>query len=261
MNSQPFLSADTTTELLTGRITHYNTKKKYGFIKTEVNQSFFFYFNIREQIELMNSGIKNALRGPRPGDVVEFQLRPNLRDNTKMVAYNLVYLRNFFKEQLMQHAEENKILKGTLVQQNDAYFIKHPDADILIRVLISEWETDLNLTYADRINNTVEFTVNPGRHFNALGAILTDRRFCKEYVPLLQLQASDNTTTAVITQKIWRGIHATILDGTVNAFATFPKEFSEEQRNHFFRFNAGDKVKVKIKAIRKSKRVSITIAE
>jgi cold shock CspA family protein len=261
MNSQPFLSADTATQTLTGRITHYNPEKKYGFIKTENNQSYFFHYDMREQIRLRQAGIKNAMFNFYDGDHVSFQLRPNFKNPSEVVAHKLVYVNNFYREQLKEHAAENKTLTGTLIKKEEEYFIKHPQTEMYIPVLISEWEIDLNLIYNDRVRKTVEFTLTPCKSFKGIRALLTGRKFSEEYKELLHLQETGQIIKAVISGKIWKGLFARLLNGKVYAFALLPKELNEEQCNHFLRFNPGDIVKARIVKIKKNKRVSITIAE
>jgi cold shock CspA family protein len=262
MFSRSFLPANTTLQTLTGRITIYHNEKRYGFIKTADNESFFFHYDRKEQSNLKQRGVKNAMHRFTAGDEVEFQLKPDDRHTDKMQAYNIMYKSNCYRSELIESAAENKTLEGTLIRHGNDFFVRHLKADISVPVRISGWEIDLPEVYDARIGTRVEFKLNPAKHLKRLAASLTHCRFCKEYISLSQLKESGFTTTAVITGKNWQGMYATVLDGAINAFVPMPRELDEEQRYNFFRFNKGDKVKVKIKNIQsKNKNVSLLIAE
>lgn len=178
-----------------------------------------------------------------------------------MIAYNLMYRSNEHIDMLLHYAAENKTLRGTLVKKGEDFFVKHLQAEIFIPVSISSWETDLELTYNNNIDQTVRFTLNKAKNFKTLKAYLADRKFCSRYINLLHIKAEGNPIPAVIVRKNDHCVFARILGGAMAVVALVPKDINEEQRNHFFRFNKGDRVMVKLKNIANRKSITVSIED
>lgn len=244
-----------------GHVSRYDTDRHFGFIETEDN-TYFFFFDKKEQIQLKKSGVIDRIHKFSSGDEVEFQLRPSIKDSSRLEAYNIKFIRNLRRQKLVEEAKEKDILLGYLKQvDNEKLFVKHKTTYVFVPLKISEWETDLEAVYFDRIDKLVEFRLTQTEKLDKLCAVLTDRKFSKEYQMITELMQSEQATEAKITGRNIHGLFATVFNGTLNGFVTLSKEPTPGEQEIFQKLRKGDDALVKLKHHPDTKNLFLKLAD
>jgi cold shock CspA family protein len=78
----------------TGYISRFDIQRQFGFIETENENSYFFFFDKTELIQLKRKGLIDKIHKFCSGDEVEFELGPSKKDANKIEAYNLKFIKN-----------------------------------------------------------------------------------------------------------------------------------------------------------------------
>jgi cold shock CspA family protein len=232
-----------TLQTFIGHITRFDNQRNFGFIETENNEQYFFFFDKAAIIAQKRAGLIEKVHKYCSGDEVEFKLQPSLKDSTKLQAYDLKFLRNQRRELLIEEAKTNDILLGYLkLIDNEKFFVKHISTYIFIELKISNWETNLQANYYERIDTLVEFKLSQLEKIDRLSATLVDRNFKDEFENISNLRTSQEIIAATVTGQNKSGFFVTILDNTTNAFIS-----CNEEKLSFYNFKKGDKVNVIVK--------------
>ncbi|MEO7044916.1 MAG: hypothetical protein ABI091_06380 [Ferruginibacter sp.] len=220
-----------------GIIARYHIEKSYGIIETLDNESFFFFIDKSSLRRKETKGIHKF----RSGDEIEFKIKPDSKHG--QIAYNLCFIKNTRRDNLIQEAKELNILKGYLKKIENTFFVKHLSTYLFIPIKISEWETDIGATYEDRLNQLVLFELKNIDKPYIISAILIDRVFKPEYTIINELNSLDQSTFASITGSNTNGFFSSILEGSVEAFISI-KMNEEYFKNHTLK--KGDVVEAKL---------------
>jgi len=245
-----------------GHITRYDNERHFGFIETAENEIYFFFHDKAEVIKQKKEGKIKTVHKHCSGDEVEFKLKRSLKDNEKFEAYDIVFIRNERRDNLIKEALINPKLLGYLkLIDNEKLFVKHINTYVFIPVQISEWESDLQTFYFDRIDKLVEFNLTQTEKVDKLAAVLTNRKFVPEYKTIIDLYTKGQSTTAIITGKNQSGYFAVLSINQVDAFIPISKGLNKTETDHFYRFKKGDTVNVKLKFVNTNKKVSLELIE
>lgn len=245
-----------TGELFRGQVSRYDKERHFGFIETPDKQSYFFYRDKAEVIRLKRIGDDSTHHNFTTGDEVEFKVRPSNKENGRMEAYELRFIRNEQRDKLMDQAEQGLALEGYLKSIKEKLFVKHTGTYLLIPVDVSAWETNLEEVYNNRLDSVVTFHLTKTGKSGRLSAIVEGRKFSAVYDALTSLQASGESIPAIITGKNEDGYFVTVLEG-VQGFIRLPKDMTDEARTAFFTYNQGEQVMVNVRAIHKNKKLSL----
>ena len=248
-------------KIYTGHISRYDNTRNFGFIEDEDDKSYFFFFDRSEQKRLKKEGLIKNIQKFSLGDEVEFKLNFSENDKNRIHAWDVKFIRNLQKQRIVDEAISKGILHGYLKQfDNNKFFVKHQNTYVFIPVQISEWETDFNLVYQDRINKLVEFRLSKMQYIDRLEAVLTGRKFCAEHQEILELITLDHSTEACITGKSLNSFFATIFDGRVRALIT-TREWTDNQKEKYSYLKEGVKLNVKINDLFATKKVSLKLID
>ncbi len=244
-----------TVEFLRGHVTRYEKEKHFGFIETADKQSYFFHRDKAEVIRQKRAGIESGVHVFNPGDEVEFRVRPAEKENGRLEAFDIVFIRNEQQDKLMAEAEQGLPLTGYLKSIKEKLFVKHISTYLLIPVDVSAWETDLDEVYNNRLDSMVTFRLaSPGKS-GKLTAILEGRKFSAVYDELRVLEDSGESVEGIITGKNEDGYFVSVL-GDVQGFVS-AKDIPAEDKELFFKYSEGDRVMVSVRAIHKNKKLSL----
>ena len=242
-----------------GHISRYDKDKGFGFIESKDQESFFFTFDYAAQIKRKRNVEIPRIHKFSSGDEVEFKLKASLKDGKEFIAYDVKFIKNIRRQKLVDESTSRGILYGYLKKIDQKYFVKHDNTYVLVKVYISDWEIDLEKVYSERIDKLVNFRMLHSHRLDKLSAILTDRKYCKQYTELLDLITLDNTTFAFITGKNTFGLFATLFNGSLQAFIPLSKQMPLEEIEKIQQIGIGDYVDVKIKFLNTNKTVTLSI--
>lgn len=237
------------TQTFKGFISRFDVEKSYGYIETPSHGSFFFFIDTtiyRNKKEL------NEAHKFRAGDEVEFKVKKYTDGANK--AYDLKFIQNTRRDKIINEATEFNTLKGYLKKVENKYFVKHLETYIFIPLAISEWETDLDLIYDDRINTLVLFELHNLKKPTQIFATLKDRVLKPEFRLLTEIKEANATTMASVTGKNEFGLFATIFNSTMKAFIRLVDageilEYSDSKK--------GDVVEVKVSSLSPESKIVI----
>ena len=244
----------------TGHIVRYDREAHYGFIETAEKEVAFFYFDKSMQRQFVRAG-----GDPRhqfsSGDEIQFNVLKSAKDPSKWEAFNLKFVGNSRREQLLAEATENSILKGYIKKiSTGKLMVKHVSTYVYLPIQISDWELELEKNYEQRIDQLVEFSLNQTTDVYRLKAVLADATYTPEFLQLSQFQHEQAVLDAALAGKNEDGYFATLLDGKVEAFILIPKELTDIQRELLSGLRKGSTLPVRIKRIYDNKRVSLVLA-
>lgn len=249
-----------------GHITLYDNERNFGFVESEDEQSYFFFIDkkeqLREQIKLRKQGQRSKTHQFCSGDEVEFKLKPSQKATEKTEAYDLKFIKNERREQLINEANQSDNLLGYIkLIDNDKLFVKHISTYIFIPLVISNWETNIDEVYYNRAEQLVTFRLTQTQKIDKLKAVLTDTKFIDEYYELLSAKENETVLTAKITGRNSEGLFATLFNGQVNGFVPISKNPDSLELLKFEKLRKGNSTDVKVKHIFNDKRVSLTFAD
>jgi DNA-directed RNA polymerase subunit E'/Rpb7 len=194
-------------EIYTGIVTYYNTRKYFGFIKGEENGSCYFYIDINqtkakneELMKLKQSRIRTIFF---EWDEVNYKVRTV---NGKKEAYDIEYLGNAKRQAIIDEAIEKQTLSGYLKHIDDKYFVKHIPTYIFIPLTILPVETDIEETYSKRNNQLVQFKIEKPGKIDKISAYLADRKINPVYGELKKAYDNDELVTGKITKQVKGGL-------------------------------------------------------
>lgn len=245
-----------------GHITRYDSDRHFGFVETQDENSYFFFFDKTEQIQLKKQRLINKIHKFCSGDKVEFKLRPSRKSIDKLEAYDLKFIKNERREQLINEANQSDNLLGYIkLIDNEKLFVKHISTYVFIPLVISNWETSLDEVYYNRVEQLVTFRLTQTQKIDKLSAVLTDTKFIDEYYELQSAKDNETILTANITGKNSDGLFATLLNGQVEGFVPISKNPDTLELLKFEKLRKGNKADVKIKSIFNNKKVSLTLID
>jgi hypothetical protein len=246
-----------------GHVIRYNSDKKFGFVEANDGQSYFFKY---DKVGIKNQkaqGIINDIHVFCSGDEVEFQLRPSNEKEGSVEAFNLVFLKNDRRDALIKESLEKGKLHGYIKRVDiDKLFIKHVTTYVHIPLEISDWETNLQETYYDRLEALVSFTLTQTNKISKLKARLTDARYIDDYYELLSIKDNEISIPSIITGKNSVGLYVTILDGKYDGFVLLSQNHRPLEPQNLDKYKKGEIVDVFIKNIPfNNKNLRLTKAE
>lgn len=201
---------------LKGTVSRFYPEKMYGFIETESKISYFFF---DDKTIYKTAKERYSSHHFCSGDEVEFKLKKY--EGEKVIAYDLKFIQNTKLDKIIEEATELNVLKGYLKKIEKEYFIKHLGTYLFIPIKISDWETDLNIVYEERINKLLTFELHDLNKPFKLYGTLTDRIFNPEYTLINELRDNESTTFTTITGKNNNGFFATLFNGSIKCFIRF----------------------------------------
>lgn len=242
-------------EIKTGKIEKYFIDKTYGFIKAEDGNSYFFLFGKEEKkIALRNSGLSNR-HVIYSGDSLTFKLKPSDLDQTKLIAYDLCFIENSNKEDIIMECQKHGSLTGRLKMIGNNLYVKHFSTNMMIFVRTSKWEIDMDDVYIENLDRIVKFKVFKDEKAGSLYAYLVDRRFCKEYNMAIEAMNENKTLEGRVLRKNRIGVYVQIFEDT-EAFVSFPSYLSQQDKKLFNE----QIISVKVKNILESRHIYLELA-
>lgn len=221
-----------------GIIEKYDLEKQFGFVRSIDNGELYFFRNDKMFNKLQ--GMKHSYR---VYDEVEFLVRKSDKQAGKEEAYELVFIRNSKKEELVASFEKDGIIHGQIIITAEGYFIKPINSEVSLPLSVSPWEE-----FSDSSDSEIQqFKLINTKKIHKLSAEFIQKLYCEEYHELL------NTTelNATIKGKNSAGFFA-VVPGfeTVRFFIECPElEFPEIFRS----LRKGDTVRTKVKTINMGK--------
>jgi hypothetical protein len=233
-----------------GYVTRYYSDRKFGFVESNDGQSYFFKYDKAGIKQQKAQGIINDIHVFCSGDEVEFQLGPSNEKEGSLEAFNLVFLKNERRDALIKESLELGKLHGYIkLVDNDKLFIKHSSTYVYIPLEISDWETDLQETYYDRLEALVSFKLTQTNKISKLKARLTDVRYIDDYYELLSIKDNEISIPSIIIGKNSVGLHVTILDGKYEGFVLLSQNHRPLEPQNLDKYKKGEVVDVFIKNI------------
>jgi hypothetical protein len=244
-----------------GIITRYNQVKKFGFVSTKDDQSFFFFIDTNERHNMNTQEMAYKKGHYCIGDEVEFKLKPSLKEVDKLEAYDLIFFKNEKIDLLLNEANQADHLLGYLKLINEEWAVKHVSTYVIIPLEISTWEENIYKTYHSRLEQLVPFRLIKRKKIDYLKAELTDTVYIKEYYDLQLAKENGTVLKAKITGKNSDGIFATVLNNQVHGFIRLLKNADQTQILKFEKITKGDYVNALVKSILGDKRVTLSLLE
>lgn len=246
-----------------GYVTRYYSDRKFGFVESNDGQSYFFKYDKAGIKQQKAQGIINDIHVFCSGDEVEFQIRQSNEKEGLIEAFNLVYIKNERRDSLIKESLEKGKLQGYIkLVDNDKLFIKHSSTYVYIPLEISDWETNLQETYYDRLEALVSFTLTQTNKISKLKARLTDVRYIDDYYELLSIKDNEISIPSIITGKNSVGLYVTILDGKYEGFVLLSQNHRPLEPQNLDKYKKGEVVDVFIKSIPcNNKNLRLTKAE
>lgn len=249
-------------KIYNGHITRYDSERHFGFVETENENSYFFFYEKTEQIQLKKQGLINKIHKFCSGDEVEFKIRPSKKETNKIEAFDLRFIKNKRREKLIEEANQSDYLLGYIkLIDNDKLFIKHISTYVFIPLDISDWETDLDEIYTNRVDKLVNFKLTQIQKTDKLKAVLTDVKFSNDYYELKSAIDKETILSATITGKNSQGLFATIQNGQIEGFIPISKSPENIELLKFEKIKKGSNTNVRVKHIFNNKRVSLALAD
>ncbi len=249
--------------ICTGCVISCDNSKNFGFIQqSKSNRHYFFHIEKREMEKLKEQGIIEKIHTFSAGDEVEFKVRPSVKFRNQLEAYEVKFLRNPDRDQLVKESLAGHNLYGYLKETDGKFYIKHQDTYITLPVAISRWEVNLASVYTARRSKLVGFrlvTENPEK----LRVTVLGREFCPEYKKIVELIISGEPTPALLTGRHDKGFFAKIFDRTIDAFVPVlevgltPLQL-ELRAKKLAELTVGDTVLMKIGEVFSNRQVSLS---
>jgi len=214
--------------ILYGFISRFYVELNYGFIEADDGNCYFFF---HDKKQYKTSEEAKAAHKFRAGDRVAFQAEYDEKGRTK--ACNVKFIQNEKRDKLIKEAEESNTLKGYLKKIDDDYFVKHINTYIFIPVKISEWETNLESIYQDRIDDLVLFELRNIKKPHSLYATLTDRLLKKEYALLEEQKFLKEPVYVRINGGNVGGYFCEFLDSQIKCYCKFIDEQDKAKNGNF----------------------------
>jgi hypothetical protein len=241
---------DLNKEIFLGFIVRFNVDRKFGFVESNDGQSYFFKYDKAGIKHLKAQGIINDIHVFCSGDEVEFQLRPSKEKEGSIEAFNLVFIKNERRDAMIKESLEKGKLHGYLkLVDFDKLFVKHISTYVYIPVEISDWETNLQETYFDKLEALVSFKLTQTTKISKLKARLTDVRYIDDYYELLSIKDNEISIPSIITGKNSVGLYVTILNGKYEGFVLLSPNHKPIEHQNLVKYKKGEVVDVFIKNI------------
>lgn len=219
MSNNPFIFVLMEDKVYKGEVTAFYQTKKYGFIQSG-DEKYFFFMGNNELAERKKKGLP-----PHDfsiGDQVEFKLEPGIKEG-EYQAYDIIFLTNPSRENLVKEYQEKGILTGYLKKIEDDFFVKEINSYSIIPLNICAEELDFENVYTNRLNELVSFKLkNSKLRLDKLTAFLVDRKLSEKYLFLFHLVESKQEIEVKVTGKNTKGIFLTY-DNIFSGFLMFKK--------------------------------------
>jgi hypothetical protein len=221
---------------------HTGNRYQYGYIETENNERVPFCIEKREVRMQKQQGMmtKDPLFSPK--DNVEFKIWQSEKNPNKKEAYDLLYIEDPAYQQFLDEAKVSKKLLGYLQTKNKKFFVKHISTGVLIPVIISPWETDLEEIYQARINKIVTFKLNMFEDTDKIQAVLTDRVYSDEFFKMIKLNKKKEVMQMNVTGRNKWGIFVATPDNETPGFILNPQTPEQEAYENFYDLQTGDTI-------------------
>lgn len=184
-----------------GYISYINAKGLYGFIDCPELQLDDIFF----PATFCNKLYKNIYKG----DKVNFDLEIN--SEKEIEAKNISFIQNSSLDGLRRDYNNQNILKGILKKIDNKYYVKDQETSILIRIIIANYEFNLNEVYENNLNKMIEYKISMFTIKNKIRAININRQF----LPECKLLIEGNKTEGLVDAKVKGGYQVKIYDNII----------------------------------------------
>lgn len=200
----------------TGTISFINPHKKYALIDYEVNgkkKSIKGSTDEKLQEELKTKGLVKKIHQYNPGDVVRFKIKKAGRGDL-MIAYELEFLYNNSRSDLINKAKKENRLTGYLKQTDDGFFIKEIDSYQFFPIHFSPWQI---IPGEDKLNEPVSFFLENLDKPEKITAVLFDNSFIPEFHAAVKHFKAKMPIEATITKISPHGIYLDVINNKIHA--------------------------------------------
>ncbi|MEO6584306.1 MAG: hypothetical protein ABIO05_08265 [Ferruginibacter sp.] len=200
----------------TGTISFINPHKKYALIDYEVNgkkKSIKGSTDEKLQEELKTKGLVKKIHQYNTGDVVRFKIKKAGRGDL-MIAYELEFLYNNSRSDLINKAKKENRLTGYLKQTDDGFFIKEIDSYQFFPIQFSPWQI---IPGEDKLNEPVSFFLENLDKPEKITASLFDNSFIPEFHTAVKYFKAKTTIEATITKISPHGIYLDVINNKIHA--------------------------------------------
>lgn len=233
-------------KIYTGQIAYLHEGKSHGVIEYEDNavlKSILFLKNIKEQVTFKKQNLQKDIHQFRSGDIVKFQIKQSDKDSTKLIAYNVLYLRNEAIDNLLNRAAISNRFIGFLKQINEDYFVKEVQTYLFIPVTFSKWE---RLPDNDLINKKVDFRLINQEKINKLLAKLLDTTYIDEIQVIKSYLDKQEPIVAKINKFNPTSVSVSLLNGQFKGKLPLNEDLNETH------YEVGEEITVLVENIDKN---------
>lgn len=156
-----------------GEISYFNHQKKFGFIKTNEGDSFFFYSNSYSRWEEKQVGLIQKMFTPFLGDTVSFLIRPSQQKKGELEAYGLKWLGNSYKEALLLAMKSDPNLLGEVIPGPESvFYLKPENHKCWLKIISGPWDEDLEGYLEDKEGSWMNFRIVQKANLQRMKAVL-----------------------------------------------------------------------------------------
>ncbi len=238
----------------TGTISFINPHKKYALIEYEVNgkkKSIKGSTDEKVQEELKAKSLIKKIHQYNTGDVVRFKIKKAGRGDL-MIAYELEFLYNNSRSDLINKAKKENRLIGYLKQTDDGFFIKEIDSYQFFPIQFSPWQI---IPGEDKLNEPVSFFLENLDKPEKITASLFDNSFLPEFHTAVKYFKAKTTIEATVTKISPHGIYLDLINNKIHAKIN-PAEINPEIMKDLA---PGNKINVTISYLNKNRIVVETV--
>jgi ribosomal protein S1 len=248
-----------TNQVHIGHVVRFIKERNFGFIEDEQGEIYFFFFDKGRLKQLKKAGEISYVHHFISGDRVSFQLRLVQQEEGKIEAYNVTFIANERKQNLIDNFSERGVLDGYLkIFDSETIFVKDRSTYVYTPIQISAWEENLDDVYFNRENQLVRYKLNQTVRTDKLTARLNDAKYIDEYYQLLAHFDNQTSIPALITGRYKLGLLVTIFDGTLKVFIKV-KDIDQQYNSRFKKGDIVDTYVSKISYVQR--RVTLMLRE
>ena len=242
-----------------GHVVRFIKEPDFGFIEAEDGEIYFFFRDKSSQKKLKQAGLIPYVHNFISGDRVSFKLRLTQRDEGKIKAYDIAFIKNERRAILINNFQENGFLDGYIkIFDPETIFVKDKSTYVYVPIVISAWEENLEEVYQSRENTLVRYKLNQVVRTDKLTATLTDAIYIDEYYEFMSHYDNQTPIRATITGWNKDGYHASLFNGKIVGFIKCNNTITSDSLGNLNRYRKGEMVEVLVNyKLRDQKRVSL----
>ena len=227
---------------MVGEISSFFSDKYFGFIKTEKEETYFFYqseLNFQADFE---EGLILKRYEALIGDLVTFVLRPNFRPDDPPIAAGLVRMTNFYRLKMIKMATEKEFLVGTLKKRGNSFFVVHRYSGAWVQISVSNCHKKPEEWMEDRIDYWVKFKISRPKEEEKVCAYLLDLPLRKKIQLILDKIENKETLNGKVVHRSNAGITVVLKESYINGNLSIKSALNEEEKSYFDRVRIGDEI-------------------